>query len=240
MAAAADSKPIRFYAAQYFYLKNGTQPARVHDYLKNGVLPVLKRAGAGPSLVLEALVAPHMPQVAIITGFSSWEDLYKARASASADPEWVKQNSAWEAGDESAVESASVVLLEAAPYSPPLVADAEPRKTPRVFELRVYHSPTGRQLRALHGRFSGAEIGIFHRSGIHPVLYSSTVVGPAMPNLTYVIPFDNLDAREKAWARFAADPEWIKVRKESIDKYGQISSVMQISLWKATPYSPVG
>jgi hypothetical protein len=60
-----------------------------------------------------------------------------------------------------------------------------------------------------------------------------------MPNLTYVIPFENLAAREKAWDAFGADPEWIKVRKESIDKHGQISSVMQISLYRATAYSPI-
>jgi hypothetical protein len=60
-----------------------------------------------------------------------------------------------------------------------------------------------------------------------------------MPNLTYITPFDNLAAREKAWEAFAADPEWIKVRKESIDKHGQISSVIQIAVYRAAAYSPV-
>ena len=93
---------------------------------------------------------------------------------------------------------------------------------------------------ALHERFAGRVIRIFHRCGIHPVLYTSTLIGPNMPHLTYLIPFESLDAREKAWNAFGADPEWIKVRKDSIDKHGQISSVIQISLYKATPYSPVG
>lgn len=60
------------------------------------------------------------------------------------------------------------------------------------------------------------------------------------PNLTYLTPFANLTEREKAWNAFSADPEWIKVRKESIDRGGQISSQMQISLYRATAYSPVG
>jgi hypothetical protein len=105
--------------------------------------------------------------------------------------------------------------------------------------LRVYHSPTWRQLKALHERFAGPEIQIFHRVGIHPILYSSTLIGTNMPNLTYLIPFENLAAREKAWETFAGDPEWIKVRKESIEKHGQMSSIIQISLFKATAYSPV-
>jgi hypothetical protein len=94
-------------------------------------------------------------------------------------------------------------------------------------------------LDALHERFAGSEIAIFHRSGVHPILYTSTIIGQQMPNLTYLIPFDNLTHREKAWAAFGADPEWVKVRKESIDKHGQISSVIQMSLWRATAYSPI-
>jgi len=39
--------------------------------------------------------------------------------------------------------------------------------------------------------------------------------------------------------RFRRDPEWVKVRKESIDKHGQISSMIQMSLWRAAPYSPI-
>jgi hypothetical protein len=90
-----------------------------------------------------------------------------------------------------------------------------------VFELRTYHAPSAWQLRALHERFAGPEIKIFHRVGVHPLFYSETVFGPMRPNLTYLMPFDNLAEREKAWAKFGADPEWIKVRKESIDRSGR-------------------
>jgi hypothetical protein len=60
-----------------------------------------------------------------------------------------------------------------------------------------------------------------------------------MPNLTYLIPFDDLATREKAWNAFSADEEWIKVRKESIDKHGQIANVIQMALYRATAYSPI-
>jgi hypothetical protein len=116
---------------------------------------------------------------------------------------------------------------------------AEPPKKPCIFEIRQYHSPTWRQLGFLHERFSGPEIQIFHRVGVHPILYSQTVIGPNMPNLTYVIPFDDLAARERAWDAFGADPEWQKVRKESLERGGQIASVNSISLYRAAPYSPI-
>jgi len=130
-------------------------------------------------------------------------------------------------------------LLEATGYSPEIVAPVKPPAAPRVFELRVYHSPTSTQLRALHERFAGPETKIFHRCGIHPILYGSTVIGENMPNLTYLTPFDSLAAREKAWAAFGADPEWVKTRQESVQKYGQITAINSLAIYRAAAYSPI-
>jgi hypothetical protein len=91
----------------------------------------------------------------------------------------------------------------------------------------------------LHERFGSAEVKIFHRSGIHPILYADTIVGPDLPNLTYFMPFATLADREKAWDVFGADPEWIKVRAESVAKGGQIVDNNNLSLWRAAPYSPI-
>jgi hypothetical protein len=239
-ASEADSKTFRTYMLWQMFLKNGSQPQRAHDYLKNALIPYFKRAKAGPVLVMEALVAPHMPQIAVIIGYKSLADLAETHAASEKDEALMKVHEQWDRDNEPNAESHSSMVLQATDFSPELVIDKEPRKAQRIFELRTYHSPSAHQLQALNERFAGPEIKIFHRSGVHPILYTNTIIGPNVPNLTYVIPFDNLDAREKAWNAFGADPEWIKVRRESIEKSGQISSVIQISLWKATPYSPVG
>jgi len=236
----ASTATPRFFLLEQFFLKNGAQGARIADFLKAGPLDAAKRLKIpGPFAVLEALVAPHMPQVAAITPYSSLEEMRESRARLAADAKYQAALSAWEQDGEAPYEHYSDVLLEAAPYSPPLVQTLEARPLPRVFELRVYHSPTEKQLKALHERFAGPEIKIFHRCGVHPLLYSSTLIGPNKPNLVYLTPFDDLAAREKAWAAFGADPEWVKVRAESIAKHGQISSVIQISLFKAAAYSPL-
>ena len=244
-ATASGSQPpapkskFRFYTLDYFYLKNGTQLGRIHEFLSKAWLPAIGPLHAGPKIVLEALVAPHMPQVVVLCGYESFEQIERMRSKAFAKPEFKKAFEDWEAGEEAPYEQMTSVLLELAAYSPEVDTSAAPPKNPRVFELRVYHSPTVRQLRALHERFAGPEIRIFQRVGVRPILYTSTYFGPHSPNLTYLIPFDDLAAREKAWSAFAADPEWIKVRKESIDKHGQISSVIQIALYRAAPYSPI-
>ncbi len=239
-AAAAPAGVPKYFLLEQYFLKNGTQGARIAAYLQAGPLEAARRLKIpGPLAVLEALVAPHMPQVACVTAFTSLEEMNEMRKKRAGDEKFQAALAEWEKGEEAPYEHYSEVLLEAAAYQPPLIQDLMYREQPRVFELRVYHSPTERQLKLLHERFAGPEIQIFHRCGIRPVLYSSTLIGPQKPNLVYLTPFDNLAAREKAWAAFGADPEWVKVRSESIAKGGQISSVSQISLYKAAAYSPL-
>jgi hypothetical protein len=60
-----------------------------------------------------------------------------------------------------------------------------------------------------------------------------------MPNLTYLIPFASLAEREKAWDAFAADPEWVKARADSVARGGQIIASSQITLWRPAPFSPI-
>jgi NIPSNAP len=239
MAAAVSDRRTSVYSLEVFKLKNGTQLPRLHEHFSQTLLPAMSKIHHGPKIFLEALVAPHMPQAAVIYGFASLDEMWSVHTKLANDSELTKGTEALENGPEPPFESLDITLLEAASYSPEIVAATDASKPARLFELRVYHSPTFRQLKALHERFAGPEIKIFHRVGIQPLLYSSTLVGQNLPNLTYLIPFDDLAAREKAWNAFNADPEWIKVRKESIDRGGQISSVIQISLWKATVYSPV-
>jgi len=242
MATAAQSKTASpaYFVLEHYFLKQGTQGARLAAFMKSGPLEAAARLGVpGPALVLEAQVAPHLPQVAVITPYASLEEMKQTRAKRLADAKFLAAREAWEQGEEAPYEHFSEVLLEATPYCPPLEGPAEKPAKPRIYELRVYHSPTERQLKLLHERFSGPETKIFARCGIHPVLYSSTLIGPAKPNLTYVIPFTDLAAREKAWAAFGADPEWVKVRAESVARGGQISSISQISLYRAAAYSPM-
>lgn len=145
------------------------------------------------TIFLEALVASHVPQVAAITGFQSFEELWAARV-------------------KSGRYRASVTLLQTTVHSTEIDLNAELRKPSRIFELRVYRSPTSEQLKALH-----------ECAGIHPILQNARTAGENMPNLTYLIPFESLAAREKAWGTLGSDPEWVKVRESS--------SVIEISLF---------
>ena len=226
----------RYYTMESLLLENGEQVGRLHDFMSHAFIPSARKVHTGPMVLLEALVAPHVPQFLVIAGFGSVTDALSLYPRLHQQEGYTAAVEKWEGGATPPYVQTASALLEAADYSPEF--PTESAKQPRIFELRTYHSPTWRQLGALHQRFSGREVAIFHRSGIHPLFYTSTVFGSNLPNLTYLIPFDDLAAREKAWSAFGADPEWTKVRKESVAKDGEIASVIQISLFKATAYSP--
>jgi hypothetical protein len=231
------ARKTRLYRLEYLYFRQGSQGNRINDFLSSQ-LPLLTRTT--PTLgVFTALIGPHVPATVILSGFTGMEEMEAADDRLRRNAEYQGALAKLEAGAEPPYDQAQRVLLRATDFSPEIVAPAEKPKTARVFELRIYHSPTERQLRAVHERFAGPEIAIFHRCGIHPVLYADTIVGPEMPNLTYLIPFAGLGEREKAWDAFTTDAEWLKAREDSIVRGGQIVAQSNITLLRPAPFSPI-
>ena len=46
-----------------------------------------------------------------------------------------------------------------------------------------------------------------------PVFFGETIVGQRMPNLTYMVGYEDLAAREKIWSTFVSHPEWKKMTR---------------------------
>jgi hypothetical protein len=219
------------------YYRQGGQGARLNEFLSSQMPLFTKNARVVG--VFTSVLGPHNPLTIVLEGFSSVAEMDAADQRLQRDPEFRAAVEKLESGSEPPCDRADRMLLRATDFSPEIVPLKEKPKKARVFELRIYHSPTQRQLQYLHQRFSGPEISIFHRSGIFPILYADTIIGPNMPNQVYLMPFDDLTARERAWDAFGADPEWIKARDESIAHGGQIVSDNNITFLKPTAYSPI-
>jgi hypothetical protein len=238
-AQTGNPKRTRLFLTERFFLKAGTQGTRLHEYLEKSALPALAKVHDGPKIVLEAVIAQHTPQVMMVLGFQSPEEFWSVRGSLNQDKELDKAFQSWESGPEAPLEYQENELLEATDYSPEVAPLQPAPSSPRIFEMRVYHSPSWQHLKYLHERFAGPETKIFQRVGVNPIFYTSCVIGKNMPNLTYMIPFDSLAARERAWNAFSADMEWTKVRAESIAQHGQVTVNNLISIYRATAYSPI-
>jgi hypothetical protein len=235
--AQQPARKTRLYRLHYLYFRQGDQGSRINQFLSSQMALITKHIHTVG--VFSSLIAPHNPMTLVLTGFSGFEEMELAEERLRRDSGYQAAFEEMEKGAEPPYDHADTVLLRATDFSPEIVPLKEKPKAARIFELRVYHSPTERQLRQLHERFSGPEIGIFHRVGVHPILYANTIAGPDMPNLTYLTPFATLSDREKAWDAFGADPEWVKARTESIARGGQIVSENNIMLLRAAAFSPI-
>jgi hypothetical protein len=240
LLSAAEAQPTgrktNFYLFDYFYMRQGSQGTRLNEFL-SAIMPITVKNVPAVG-VFTSIVGPHQPMTLMISGFSSLEEIDAAGLRMGRDPEFRAASQKLESG-EPAYDRSDRVLLRATSFSQDIVPLKEKPKTPRVFELRIYHSPTYRQLGFLHERFAGPEMAIFHRSGIFPILFADTMIGPNMPNQAYLMPFDSLAAREKAWDAFGADPEWQKVRAESVARGGEVVVDQNFMLLKPTAYSPI-
>jgi hypothetical protein len=85
----------------------------------------------------------------------------------------------------------------------------------RVYELRTYTSYDGK-LEAVKARFRDHTIAIFQRHGMESIGYWVPQDPEKSKNtLIYILAHPSLEAAEKNWAAFRADPEWLKVKAES-------------------------
>lgn len=99
----------------------------------------------------------------------------------------------------------------------------------RVVQLRIYESHSiERHIRKVAMFNEGGEIEIFRKVGLDPVFFGAAVVGTALPNLTYMLQFDDLQSLEAAWDRFRADPDWKRLSKDPqyADTVSKITSLI--------------
>jgi hypothetical protein len=109
----------------------------------------------------------------------------------------------------------------------------------RIFELRTYESHSKKASKKKIEMFNTAEIGIFRRVGLTPVFFGETLIGTRLPNLTYLLTFDDMADREKKWAAFGADEEWQKLRAKPEYTDAEIVSNISNVLLRPAAYSQI-
>jgi len=108
-------------------------------------------------------------------------------------------------------------------------------KDARVFELRTYSAHPGK-LDGLNARFRDHTVKLFEKHGITNIGYW-TPIDNIERKLVYVVAFPSVEARQKSFAAFGADPAWQKARSES-EANGPLVAKIESQLMRVTPFSP--
>ena len=104
-----------------------------------------------------------------------------------------------------------------------------------IHELRIYRCMPGR-LPDLNKRFEGVTLKLWDKHGFRPVGFWTTVIGQSNQDLTYLLEWKDLAERERRWAGFMADADWLKARAES-EKNGPIVANITSSILAPTAFS---
>ena len=106
-----------------------------------------------------------------------------------------------------------------------------------IYESRVYRCVPGR-LPALLKRFETITLKLWEKHGIRQAGFFTTLIGESNQELTYFLAWESLAEREKKWAAFQADPDWIAARAKT-EADGQIVGNIVGQLLVPTAFSSV-
>jgi NIPSNAP len=193
---------------RYFHLRSGRQVEKTTAYLQHGWVPAAERAGIRPVGCFNAVIAPDTPFMLTMASYPGMAAFDAAREKLAADKEFQTAVDEYNTIGELSYIRMENSLLSAFPSFPSVTPPpAAEQGAARVFEIRTYESPTDKGLARKIKMFGEGEFDIFRRLHMLPVFAGQTIVGTHMPNLTYMLAFDDLAAREKCWNAFSADPE---------------------------------
>jgi hypothetical protein len=106
-----------------------------------------------------------------------------------------------------------------------------------LYELRVYECVPGK-LPDLLKRFDTITLGLWEKHGIKQAGFWTTVIGESSQTLYYFVKWESLAEREKKWAAFGADPEWLKARAKT-EENGPIVANVKNFILAPTAFSAV-
>lgn len=240
--AAEKKEPREFYELRLYHLRRGPKQKVFDDYVREAAIPAMTRAGIGPIGVFNVMTGPDSPTVYVLIPYKSMEQFTTLGARLAADAEYQKAGA--EATTAPAtdptyvrVESSLMVAFEGMPKLEVPAGAAE--KKPRIFELRTYESHSKKANKKKIEMFNIGEIEIFRRAGLTPVFFGETLIGTKLPNLTYMLTYENMAAKDAAWGKFGADPEWKKLSTTPGYTDPEIVSNISNVLLRPTAYSQI-
>lgn len=237
--AIAPDTSAEFYELRVYILKDSAQQKLVEDFYNKAAIPALNRLGIQHVGVFTELKPAGQTKLYILIPYHDLVHFNETLTKLDNDKLYQQNGMAYlnAPATDPAYERIESSIMKAFAHAPKMIV---PAANTRIFELRQYQSASEAAGKKKIEMFNDqGEIDIFKRLGFKPVFWGETVIGPIRPNLTYMVTFDDLAAKETHWKAFIADPEWKKI--STVDGYADAFLVNKITstLLVPTPYSQV-
>ncbi len=236
-AHAANTAPRQFFEWRQYHLRTGTQKNMVGDFLKNVGIAAMNRIGIKPVGVFTPVYGPSNAKLYVLLVHDSLDSVVNASARLLEDKEVQEKGAAFinASISEPAYVRFESSLLAAFSHMPKLEV---PALKERIFELRIYESHSAKMGKKKVEMFNeGGEIAIFRKTGLNPVFFGESMIGPNLPNLNYMLAFKDMADRDQRWQVFRDDPDWKKLSANPAYR-DTVSNITDIIL-RPTEYSQI-
>jgi hypothetical protein len=239
---AVGEKAREYYQLRRYQLQSGPQRKLADGFFGDAMIPGLNRLGISPVGVFTVTIGPESPAFYILLPSQSVENLVTADFRLEQDAEYMKAAGAFLGAParEPAylrMESSLMLAFEGKPRL--TVPAATAQHGSRLFELRTYESPSDQDHRRKVEMFNSGEFDVFEKAGFWQIFYGDTLIGPRLPNLTYMLGFEDLAARDMHWKAFGAAPEWKKLSSSPRYNFEEIVSSITNVILSPASYSQI-
>jgi len=237
VAKAADAPAKEWLELRTYKVEAGAMRTRLETFLRDAAIPALNRAGVATVGVFSAM-DEKSADLTVLLPYKSIEAFAAASRRLLADTEYQRAGAECLNAPKTAplytrIESSLMLAFDSAPK-----VEIANKKASRVFQLRTYESHSDAKARKKIEMFNtGGEVALFRRLGMQPVFFGETIAGAKIPNLTYMLVFDDMDANKAAWDRFMKDPEWTKLKNDP--QYADTVSAITNTLLKPAAFSQI-
>ena len=213
-AQTTTSHGREFYQIRRYMLTSGPQTSLTEHYISMALIPALTRRGMGPIGAFHLDFGQETPVTYVIIPGPSVEALATIDLDLVKDSDFLKiAQPFWNAPANAPaflrVEYSLLAAFEGWPKVTPPPETAT--KAKRIYQLRTYESPSHSDHVRKVEMFHSGEFEIFKAAGFNPVFFGDTIVGPRMPNLTYMLSVPDVAAMDAHWNAFRDNADWKKL-----------------------------
>ncbi|MGI8773298.1 MAG: NIPSNAP family protein [Acidobacteriaceae bacterium] len=239
---AAGGTAREYYELRKYSLQTGPQVKLADSYVADALIPALNRMGMSPVGAFNLDIGPETPSLYLLIPSTSLETLTGAGLRLTDDEQFMKAAAPfWNAPAESPafvrVESSLLIAFEGQPKLTVPPATAQHGK--RIFQLRTYESPSNQDHVRKVEMFHHGEFEIFAKAGFRPVFYGDALIGPRLPNLTYMLAFTDLTELTARWEVFRNAPAWKALSASPRYNFEAIVSNISNLILSPKPYSQI-
>ena len=231
-----------FYQLRRYLLSSGPQRKLTDDYFRDALVPALNRMQISPVGVFSVSIGPETPVMYVLIPSTSVENLVRVDDLLLKDADYMRIAASFlnAPGKEPAFNRMESSLMQAYEKMPRITLPAASTShSPRVFELRIYESPSNQDHWRKIEQMSSGDAGIFTKVGAPQVFYGDTLIGQRLPNITYMLCFDSMADRDKKWDAFRSAPEWKALSTDPRFAYESIVSNITNIILDPAPYSQI-